>query len=109
MTSVESIFHRASHPVSDSVNANLRKFQISLVRSIKERPMPSIGLFYVYSGAANQNILCRMGFPEIAEFLVIDELVDRRLFPAHRAIRIPLEVQRSDLHGECVEAQEFPN
>ncbi len=50
-----------------------------------------------------------MGFPEIAELLIIDELVDRRLFAAHRAIRILLEVQRSDLHGECVEAQEFPN
>ncbi len=50
-----------------------------------------------------------MGFPEIAELLVIDELVDRRFFPADRAIRILLEVQRSNLHGEGIEAKEFPN
>ncbi len=50
-----------------------------------------------------------MSFPETAELLVIDELVDRRFFPADRAIRILLEVQRSNLHGEGIEAKEFPN
>ncbi len=50
-----------------------------------------------------------MGFPEIAELLVIDELVDRRFFPTDWAIWILLEVQRSNLHGEGIEAKEFPN
>ncbi len=78
-------------------------------RSIQERPTPSIGLFHAHSGAAKQNYLCRMGFPEIPELLVIDELVDGRFFPADRAIRILFEVQRSNLHGEGIEAKEFPN
>ncbi len=49
-----------------------------------------------------------MSSPEIAELLVIDEVVDRGLFPTYRAGGIGLQIESRDFHGEGVEAQEPP-
>ena len=43
---------------------------------------------------------------QTAEFFVVDQLVDRRLVSAYRAIGIALQLERMDLHGECVEAEQ---
>src|SRR5688572_9233575 len=46
---------------------------------------------------------------ETAEELVVDELRDRRVLSAHRAVWIPFEPHRPELHGQRVEQQKPPN
>src|SRR5437870_1239049 len=46
---------------------------------------------------------------QAAEHLVVDQLGHRGLFPAHRAVRIPAELHRGELHVHRIEQQQPPD